>query len=131
MAKILDSEYCMVSFKTYKIKRANTFLNVLLNFILLRGVAGSGSKEFVLTLTNDNLYIDAIGYDMTGQREIFYTEKIDRRDIKSFEVKREGTKEIITLSKTKGKEETYIRDNENLINLASEMANLIAEKAGN
>lgn len=131
MARLLDNEYSMVSFKTYKINKATTFVNILLNIILLRGLAGSGSKEFALTLTNNNLYIDAIGYDMTGQTEIFYTEKIDRGDIKSFEVKREGTKEIITLSKTKSKEETYIRDNDDSINLASEMANLIAQNQGN
>lgn len=131
MAKLLDNEYSMVSFKTYKINKVTTFLNVLLNIILLRGVAGSGSKEFVLTLTNNNLYIDAIGYDMTGQTEVFYTEKLDRADIKSFNVKKEGTKEIIILSKNKGKEETYIKDNDNSINLASEMAKLIANNEGN
>ena len=131
MAKLLDNEYSMVSFKTYKINKATTILNILINVILLRGIAGSGSKEFTLTLTNNNLYIDAIGYDMTGQTEIFYTEKIDREDIKAFKVKREGTKEIITLSTTKSKEETYIKDNDNSINLASEMAKFIAENEGN
>ena len=131
MATLLDNEYSMVSFKTYKINKATTFLNIILNVILLRGIAGSGSKEFILNLTNNNLYIDAIGYDMTGQTEVFYTEKIDRQDIKSFEVKREGTKEIITLSTTKSKKETYIRDNDNSINLASEMAKFIAENEGN
>jgi len=131
MATLLDNEYSMVSFKTYKINKATTILNILLNVILLRGIAGSGSKEFALTLTNNNLYIDAIGYDMTGQTEIFYTEKIDREDIKTFKVKREGTKEIITLSTTKSKEETYIKDNDNSINLASEMAKLIAENKVN
>ena len=131
MATLLDNEYSMVSFKTYKINKATTILNILLNVILLRGIAGSGSKEFALTLTNNNLYIDAIGYDMTGQTEIFYTEKIDREDIKAFKVKREGTKEIITLSTTKSKEEIYIRDNDNSINLASEMAKFIAENEGN
>jgi hypothetical protein len=131
MAKLLDNEYSMVSFKTYKNNKSNTFLNILLNVVLLRGIAGSGSKEFVLTLTNNNLYIDAIGYDMTGQREIFYTEQIDRRDIKSLEVKKERTKEIITLLRTKGKEEIFIRDNDDSLNLAFEMAGLITKNAGN
>ena len=130
MAKLLNDEYSMVSFKTYKENKSNTILTVLLNFLLLRGVAGSGTKEFELILTNDNLYIDSIGYDMTGQLEIFVTEKFDRRDIKSFEVKKEGTKEIITLLKSKGKPITYIRNNEDSSNLATEMAKLIAENAG-
>ena len=68
---------------------------------------------------------------MTGQTEIFYTEQIDRRDIKSLEVKKERTKEIITLLRTKGKEEIFIRDSDDSLNLASEMADLITQNAGN
>lgn len=134
MAKLLNNEYSMVSFKTYKegkTEKTNTIITVLLNFLLLRGIGGSGTKEFEFTLTNNNLYIDNIGYDMTGQLEIFVTEKIDRKDIKAFEVNKEGTKEIITLLKCKGKPMTYIRDNENSLNLATEMAILIEQNAGN
>jgi hypothetical protein len=131
MAKLLEDEYFMVSFKTYKENKENTVLTVLLNFLLLRGVGGSGSKEFVLTLTNESLYIDDIGYDMTGQLEIFVTKKIDRRAIKSFEVKKEGNKEIITLLQSKGKPVTYIRSNEDSSSLATEMDKLINENAGN
>lgn len=133
MAKLLKDEYSMVSFKTYKegkIEKTNTIINVLLNF-LFRGVAGSGTKEFEFTLTNNNLYIDNIGYDMTGQLEVFVTEKINRKDIKAFEVKKEGNKEIIKLLKNKGKSITYMRDNENSANLATEMATLIAQGARN
>ncbi|WP_160686938.1 hypothetical protein [Clostridium sp. C2-6-12] len=133
MAKLLKDEYSMVTFKTYKVgkrEQTNTIISVLLNFIF-RGIAGSGTKEFEFTLTNNNLYIDNIGYDMTGQLEVFVTEKINRKDIKAFEVKKEGSKEIIKLSKSKGKAITYIRDNENLANLATEMAKLIALGAGN
>jgi hypothetical protein len=133
MAKLLKDEYSMVTFKTYKDgkrEKTNTIINVLLNF-LFRGVAGSGTKEFEFTLTNNNLYIDNIGYDMTGQLEVFVTEKINRKDIKAFEVKKEGNKEIIKLLKNKGKAITYMRDNENSANLATEMATLIALGAGN
>jgi hypothetical protein len=132
MAKLLKDEYSMVSFKTYKDgkrEKTNTFINVLLNF-LFRGIAGSGTKEFEFTLTNNNLYIDNIGYDMTGQLEVFVTEKINRKDIKAFEVKKEGNKEIIKLLKNSGKAITYIRDNENSANLAAEMAALISQGAG-
>ena len=133
MAKLLKDEYSMVSFKTYKDgKRAktNTFINVLLNF-LFRGIAGSGTKEFEFTLTNNNLYIDNIGYDMTGQLEVFVTEKIDRKDIKAFEVLKERNKEIIKLIKNNDKAIIYKRDNENSANLATEMAALISQGAGN
>ena len=133
MAKLLNNEYSMVSFKTYKEgkeEKRNTLITVLLNIILLRGTIGGGTKEYEFTLTNNNLYIDNIGYDMTGQLEIYVTEKIDRRDIKSFEVKKEGSKEEITLLKSKGKSKTYIRDNGDSSNLATEMAKLIAENAG-
>jgi hypothetical protein len=68
---------------------------------------------------------------MTGQLEVFVTEKINRKDIKAFEVKKEGNKEIIKLLKNKGKAITYMRDNENSANLATEMATLIALGAGN
>lgn len=132
MAKLLKDEYSMVSFKTYKDgkrEKTNTFINVLLNF-LFRGIAGSGTKEFEFTLTNNNLYIDNIGYDMTGQLEVFVTEKINRKDIKAFEVLKEGNKEIIKLLKNSGKAITYIRDNENSANLAAEMAALISQGAG-
>jgi len=134
MAKLLNNEYSMVSFKTYKEgkeEKKSTFITVLLNIILLRGIGGSGSKEFEFTLTNNNLYIDDIGYDMTGQLEVFVTEKIDRRDIKSFEVTKEGNKEVITLLKSKGKPITYTRDNGDSSNLATEMAKMIVENAGN
>lgn len=134
MAKLLNDEYSMVSFKTYKeckTEQTSTVITVLLNFLLFRGIGGSGAKQFIFTLTNSNLFIDDIGYDMTGQLEIFVTEKINRKDIKSFEVKKEENKEIITLLKSKGKPMTYIRDNENSSNLATEMAILIAKDAGN
>lgn len=134
MAKLLNNEYSMVSFKTYKEgkeEKRSTFITVILNVILLRGTIGGGTKEFEFTLTNNNLYIDNIGYDMTGQLEVYVTEKIDRRDIKSFEVKKEGNKEVITLLKSKGKQINYIRDNENSSNLATEMAKMIAGNAGN
>jgi antitoxin component of RelBE/YafQ-DinJ toxin-antitoxin module len=133
MAKLLKDEYSMVTFKTYKDgnrEKTNTIISVLLNF-LFRGVAGSGTKEFEFTLTNNNLYIDNIGYDMTGQLEVFVTEKINRKDINAFEVKKEGNKEIIKLLKNNGKAITYMRDNENSANLATEMATLIAQGAGN
>lgn len=133
MAKLLKDEYSMVTFKTYKDgkrEKTNTIISVLLNF-LFRGIAGSGTKEFEFTLTNNNLYIDNIGYDMTGQLEAFVTEKINRKDIKAFEVKKEGNKEIIKLLRSKGKPITYMRDNENSLNLATEMATLIAQGAGN
>ena len=134
MAKLLDNEYSMVSFKACKESKEdkkNTIITVLLNFLLFRGVGGSGTKEFIFTLTNNHLYIDDIGYDMTGQLEIFVTEKIDRKDINSFEVRKEGNKEIITLSKSKGKPITYISDNKNLLDLATEVAKLIMGNAGN
>lgn len=130
MAKLLNNEYSMISFKTYKENKSTTFLTVLLNLILLRGIAGSGTKQFQVTLTNENLYIDNIGYDMTGQLEVFVTEKINRQDIESLEVKKEGLKEIITLFKKNGKPTTYVRDNEDQLNLASELKKLISENAG-
>lgn len=129
MSKIKDTEYVMVSFRAYKTKKAATILNVFLNF-LFDGVLGSGTKEFEFTLTNDNLYIDGIGYLMTGQVDVFYTEKIDRKEILSFNVVSEGTKEIITLRTTKTKPVIYTRDNEELSNLAGEMAKFISEKIG-
>ena len=106
MAKLLDNEYLMVSFKASKgdkEARRNTIITIILNVLLLKGTGGSGTKEFMFTLTNKRLYIDDIGYDMTGQVNIYVTEKIDRKDINSFEVRKEGNKEIITLIKTNGK----------------------------
>jgi len=129
MAKLLDNEYSMISFSTYKNSKVNATTNILINLIS-RGISGSGSKEFVLTLTNNNLYIDAMGYNMIGQEEIFYTDKLDRKDITSFEVKKEGTKELIILL-VKGKSTEYIKNNEDSTNLASEMATLINENKDN
>jgi len=132
MAKLLDNEYSMVSFKARKgdkEARRNTIITIILNVLLLKGTGGSGTKEFMFTITNKRLYIDDIGYDMTGQVNIYVTEKIDRKDINSFEVRKEGNKEIITLIKTNGKTATYVRDNENVSDLATEMAKLIIENA--
>ena len=52
MAKLLNNEYSMVSFKTYKEgkkEKRSTFITVLLNIVLLRGIAGGGTKEFEFT----------------------------------------------------------------------------------
>ncbi|WP_238899565.1 hypothetical protein [Clostridium sp. YIM B02500] len=134
MAKLLDNEYSMVSFKARKgdkEARRNTIINIILNIFVLEGKGGSGTKEFMFTLTNNHLYIDDIGYDLTGQVDIYLTEKFDRKDIKSFKVRKEGNKEIISLVTTNGKTVTYVRDNENASDLATEMAKLIIENAGN
>lgn len=134
MANLLDNEYSMVSFKAHKREkevRRDTIINFIVGVFMLGSRAGSGTKGFAFTLTNEHLYIDNIGYDLTGQVDVYLTETLDRKDINSFKVKKEGNNEIITLVTTKGKTETYVRKNEDASDLATEMEKLIIENAGN
>lgn len=132
MSNILSDEEILCSIKTNKnIKTSNRIVNILTNLIS-DGVAGRITNDFKLTLTNENLYIEATSYcAWGGLPETIYTDKISREDIKSFEVKNENTIEIIKIIKNDNKTMTFIRDNEKNNYLALEMAKLISNNTKN
>lgn len=128
MPNILNGEEVLCSIKTNKtIKNSNKVINILANLIS-NGVAGRITNDFKLILTNENLYIEAIAYcAWGGLPETMYTDKISRKDIKSFEVKSEETNEIIEIITNDDKIMNFIRDNEKDNNLALEMSKLLSK----
>ncbi|SHJ25780.1 hypothetical protein SAMN02745163_01583 [Clostridium cavendishii DSM 21758] len=130
MTDILKNESVLCIIKSHKNVGnskvvANTIGNTIVN--LLGGVGGRITNDFKLTLTTENLYIDAKSHSTWGGLpETVYEDKISIADIKTFEVKTEGKKEIIFLTTKNDKTTSFIRDNEKEDNLAFEMAKLIA-----
>jgi hypothetical protein len=125
MVKLSENESSMISVKVYKEDNVKLSILKTIFHFLINIFYGLDTKEFVLTLTDKNLYIDYM--EWPGQSDIAFTEKIDRRNIRLYEVRKEGN-EIITLLKSKGKPMTFIRDNENSSNLATELAKLLEEQ---
>lgn len=132
MINVSTDEYIMFSFKSHKhIKPSNVIVNIIAN-IISEGIAGRVINDFELILTNENLYIEALGYwTWGGLTETLYTEKFSREDIKSFEVTNEGSEELITLTTTNDKKTTYVRDNEKKDNLGLIMAELLSKPQEN
>lgn len=126
MSNTLNDETILCSINAYKEIKNSTIIGNILTNLMSGGVGGRVINDFKLILTNENLYIEAIGYSTWGGiRETMSKDKISRDDIKSFEVKIEDSKEFITITKTGEKKMIFIRDNEKKNNLASEMAKLI------
>ncbi|MGL5351760.1 MAG: hypothetical protein ACRDA5_00395 [Clostridium sp.] len=127
MSTLFNNEMVLCSIKCNKnIHNSSVIGNFFANF-LGRGVAGSITNDFKLTLTVNNLYIESIGTDpWGGLKEVLNTEKISKSDIKSFKVENNGSEEIIELVKNDDKSITFIRNNEKNNNLASDMAKFIA-----
>jgi hypothetical protein len=132
MSDILNGEDVLFSIKSHKnIKTSTIIVNIFANLIS-RGVAGRVTNDFKLILTQENLYIEATGYSTWGGLpENINTEKINREDIKFFEVENESSEEIITITTTKNKKMTFIRDNEKNDNLGLEMSKLISKNKEN
>ena len=128
MASILNDEEVICSINSYKnIKTATKMGNVVTN-ILTGGIAGGVVNDFKLSLTPDNLYIQAIEYAVWGGLpEVLYTNKIQREDIKTFKVKNEENKEFITIIIVNDEELNFIRDNEQKNDLALIMASIISD----
>lgn len=128
MIKFFNNEEVICSIKSYRdVKTTNVITNFFANFISW-GVAGMVTNDFKLTLTQENLYIEAKGHaTWGGLPETMYTDKIAREYIKSFEVKIEGSEEFIEIQTKDEKTMTFIRDNEKNNNLALEMAKLISK----
>lgn len=131
MAKLLNNEYAKMSFKAYKQEKENKrnrILTVIFSLLSLRGYGGSGTTAYEFILTDDNLYIDNIGYDISGQLEVLVTEKLARNDMKSFDVVKLGEEELITIVKNNNKKLIYVRDNKDSLDLALKMAEYISKK---
>jgi hypothetical protein len=85
---------------------SNVAQTILTN-LLVSSNTGSGLISYDLSLTDDNLYVEALRKDIIGLADVAYTDIIPRKDIKKFVVIHEGIKELVTLVATiRGKEET-------------------------
>jgi len=129
MLNILNDESVLCSIKSHKNIKTSTIIANFFSNLISFGVAGMVTNDFKLTLTAENLYIEATGRaTWGGLPEIMHTDKISKEDIKSFEVKIEDSEEVITITTKDEKNMTFIRSNEKKDNLASEMMKLILEK---
>lgn len=128
MTNILNDEEVVCSINSYRnIKTATKMGNILAN-MLTGGIAGGIVNDFKLSLTPDNLYIQAIEYAAWGGLpEVLYTSKIPREDIKIFKVKNEESKEFITITLVDAEELNFIRDNDKKNDLALIMASIISD----
>jgi hypothetical protein len=100
--------------RVYKIMANRNVVQTVLTNLLVSSNTGSGIISYDLSLTDENLYIEALRKDIIGLVDVAYTDIIPRKDIKRFIVTQEGRKEMVTLEAIiRGKEETlsYYREN--------------------
>lgn len=120
-----NDENVLCSINCYKtVKNSEVAINFIAN-LFSEGIAGSLASDFRLTLTEENLYIETIGYcAWGGLPEIRSIEKMSRDDVKSFKVKTVDSNEVIELT-TQSKTIAFIRNNEKNDNLALKMSSII------
>ena len=123
---IAKNELKIVEIETYieinnDIKKKDILSNILVGIFGV--VGGETPTKFNITLTDKNLYIEAIGISAWGRLpESRYVETIPLEKIKSFKVIADNNKEFIELITVKDKCYNFIRDNFNEDNLAMQMA---------
>ncbi len=81
----LKGESELYKFKCYRnIKFHETLLNFLANFLMF-STPGRIINEYILTITNENIYLETIGYSTFGNLpEVINTFKIPISQIKDF-----------------------------------------------
>lgn len=99
----------------------------MLTVVALFGVSGGEAPiKFNLSLTNKNLYLEAIGISSWGRLpETRYVEKILLKDIHEFSVKLDGQYEEIYIEVRKNVKLHLRRNNQNLDNIAQKISEII------
>lgn len=99
----------------------------MLTVVALFGVSGGEAPiKFNLSLTNKNLYLEAIGISSWGRLpETRYVEKILLKDIHEFSVKLDGQYEEIYIEARKNVKLHLRRNNQNLDNIAQKISETI------
>lgn len=99
----------------------------MLTVVALFGVSGGEAPiKFNLSLTNKNLYLEAIGISSWGRLpETRYVEKILLKDIHEFSVKLDGQYEKIYIEAGKNVKLHLRRNNQNLDNIAQKISETI------
>lgn len=108
-----------------KEKISNIYLRVLLSLL---GVVGSEDPiKFNLILTNQNLYLEAIGISSWGRLpETRYIEEISFKDITEFSVSLNEHYEFISIKAKKNINLHLRRDNKNLDNIGENISNKLS-----
>lgn len=126
---MVNNEKVLCVIKTSKnIKNSSVIANIFTNLALsaFGGVAEDIPSIFKLTLTEKDLYVEAIGNSTFGNLpETRNIDKISRKNIKEFNVESNGDQEIIKLINEKNKSVEFIRDNSKHDDLAQQMKNII------
>lgn len=126
---MVNNEKVLCVIKTSKnIKNSSVVANIFTNLALsaFGGVAEDIPSTFKLTLTEKDLYVEAIGNSTFGNLpETRNIDKISRKNIKEFNVESNGEQEIIKLINEKNKSVEFIRDNSKHDDLAQQMKNII------
>lgn len=99
----------------------------MLTVVALFGVSGGEAPiKFNLSLTNKNLYLEAIGISSWGRLpETRYVEKIRLKDIHEFSVKLDGQYEEIYIEARKNVKLHLRRNNQNVDNIAQKISETI------
>ncbi len=99
----------------------------MLTVVALFGVSGGEAPiKFNLSLTNKNLYLEAIGISSWGRLpETRYVEKILLKDIHEFSVKLDGQYEEIYIEAGKNVKLHLRRNNQNSDNIAQKISETI------
>lgn len=86
--------------------------------LLSKGFAGRGIHDYVITLTNKNLCVEGLRYDLTSSiPDVSNTLKYDFKDIKNFSYETIDKKNYINLEVNDKKKTTYkfiLKDNDYL-----------------
>ena len=95
----LKGESELYKFKCYRnIKFHETLLNFLANFLMF-STPGRIINEYILTITNENIYLETIGYSTFGNLpEVINTFKIPISQIKDFCIDRIDDENVIKIS---------------------------------
>lgn len=125
----MEKELILCMIKSHKkIKKSNTFINFIAN-ILNGSIVGRIQDDFVISLTKDNLYIEAYWYTTWGGLpDKTYTKKYSRDQIQEFNVRNEEDNEIIEITPKGKKKMVFLRYNKDGDNLAKVMKSLFSEE---
>lgn len=125
----LKNELILCSIKSHKeIKKSTVAVNFIAN-LFLSSATGRIADDFIISLTKDNLYIEAYWYTTWGGLpDKLYTEKFSRNQIQEFEVRNEEGNEIIEITPYGKKKMVFIRYNKDGDNLGELMKKLFHEE---
>ena len=124
-----DNEIVRASMKCYrKVSNTELVLNFLTNmFVASQSLVAAGEivNEYIVTLTDKNLYLEGIYHvPLGGLSEVNNLSKIPLKNLEDFIVEEKGKEELVTILVSKGKNLKLIRKNNGWTNDAMKIKEL-------